>query len=69
MNTQEKIKKIVDKALSVDEPYVNREVISFEKNEKFVIQIEREKYLEMKLQAIQVLLQEVQRNGGKENEQ
>lgn len=63
MNTQEKIKKIVDKALSVDKPYVNREVISFEKNEKFVIQIEREKYLEMKLQAIQVLLQEVQRNG------
>lgn len=63
MNTQEKIKKIVDKALSVDEPYVNREVISFEKNEKFVVQIEREKYLEMKLQAIQVLLQEVQRNG------
>lgn len=63
MNTQEKIKRIVDKALSVDEPYVNREVISFEKNEKFVIQIEREKYLEMKLQAIQLLLQEVQRNG------
>lgn len=58
MNTQEKIKRIVDKALSVDEPYVNREVISFEKNEKFVIQIEREKYLEMKLQAIQLLLQD-----------
>lgn len=63
MNTQEKIKKIVDKALSVDEPYVIREVVSFEKNEKFVIQIERQKYLEMKLQAIQVLLQEVQSNG------
>ncbi|MEB7449911.1 hypothetical protein NGB74_02655 [Staphylococcus chromogenes] len=63
MNTQEKIKRIVDKALSVDEPYVICEVVSFEKNEKFVIQIERQKYLEMKLQAIQVLLQEVQRNG------
>lgn len=59
MNTQEKIKRIVDKALSVDEPYVICEVVSFEKNEKFVIQIERQKYLEMKLQAIQVLLQEV----------
>ena len=63
MNTQEKIKKIVDKALSVDEPYVIREVVSFEKNEKALIRIEREKYLEMKLQAIQVLLQEVQSNG------
>lgn len=63
MNTQEKIKKIVDKALSVDESYVIREVVSFEKNEKALIRIEREKYLEMKLQAIQVLLQEVQRNG------
>ncbi|WP_105992217.1 hypothetical protein [Staphylococcus chromogenes] len=67
MNTQEKIKKIVDKALSVDEPYVIREVVSFEKNEKIVIQIEREKYLEMKLQAIQVLLQEI-KIGGIENE-
>ncbi|WP_419791615.1 hypothetical protein [Staphylococcus chromogenes] len=63
MNTQEKIKRIVDKALSVDEPYVIREVVSFEKNKKALIRIEREKYLEMKLQAIQVLLEEVQRNG------
>ncbi|MDU0429170.1 hypothetical protein QVA60_01550 [Staphylococcus chromogenes] len=63
MNTQEKIKKIVDKALLVDKPYVIREVVSFEKNKKALIRIEREKYLEMKLQAIQVLLEEVQRNG------
>lgn len=67
MNTQEKINKIVDKALSVDEPYVIREVVSFEKNEKALIRIEREKYLEMKLQAIQVLLQEI-KIGGIENE-
>lgn len=60
MNTQEKIKKIVDKALLVDKPYVIREVVSFEKNKKALIRIEREKYLEMKLQAIQVLLEEVQ---------
>lgn len=67
MNTQEKIKRIVDKALSVDEPYVIREVVSFEKNQKALIRIEREKYLEMKLQAIQVLLQEI-KIGGIENE-